>query len=343
MTRRRKRNKEDDKITNDNRGWHNESKRHALASKGIKTKRDITNTEYKKLYPKSHWELDSDHDGVKNKDDCYPFDKDRQHTGLKKEQNFQELDGIVFYDISDNHFIQLRNVDDKYAYFGPGSEFYNDAKHPPYDIQRKYRYDRDKAMELGGASLLSDDARTEEFHIDPRSGYHEYTIPIEEFKDLVMSDKLIAVDIGGEASDIHKVPGVLFTEEGYVVRSPWRKNMEPKEIIEKNDPYYIEESNVHKRKDIPIVESEYYDNYIKKPEYVELSSKQRLKGDSAKEIVKKLQDKYMSELLISTDSKSEANETMNLVKNRYANRFSDFALVEGDGLYEVYGIKGDIK
>ena len=64
------------------KGWKKEPKRHSLASKGIKTKHikgkkyylipsNVTNKQW--LYG------DFDKDGVKNKDDCYPLDPERQH------------------------------------------------------------------------------------------------------------------------------------------------------------------------------------------------------------------------------------------------------------------------
>jgi len=83
--------------------WHNEPYRHSLASRGIKTgRKNMTNTEYKKLYPKSHWNLDSDNDGVKNKDDCFPFDPMRQ--GHLNQTTMNRLRELPIY-VTDDMFV----------------------------------------------------------------------------------------------------------------------------------------------------------------------------------------------------------------------------------------------
>jgi hypothetical protein len=60
-----------------NKGWRKHPIEHGLAAKGIKTKQ-IPNSQYKKIFPKTHWKIDSDKDKKINKDDCYPFDPLRQ-------------------------------------------------------------------------------------------------------------------------------------------------------------------------------------------------------------------------------------------------------------------------
>jgi len=62
-------------------GWYNESHRHALASKGIKTAMPknpyIMGSQAGKIKLRLR---DSDHDGVPNKFDCSPHDPTRQHA-----------------------------------------------------------------------------------------------------------------------------------------------------------------------------------------------------------------------------------------------------------------------
>jgi len=54
-------------------GWHNESSRHSLARRGYKTISGLENNLIRK-YPN----LDFDNDGLKNKDDCEPFNDKEQ-------------------------------------------------------------------------------------------------------------------------------------------------------------------------------------------------------------------------------------------------------------------------
>jgi len=64
----------------DHRGWHRESHRHSLASRGIKTKislRNISNARYRSMYRGIAPLADYDKDGVRNIKDCYPFDRTR--------------------------------------------------------------------------------------------------------------------------------------------------------------------------------------------------------------------------------------------------------------------------
>ena len=71
----------------DHRGWHRESHRHSLASRGIKTKislRNISNARYRSMYRGIAPLADYDKDGVRNIKDCYPFDKTRHITTIGK-------------------------------------------------------------------------------------------------------------------------------------------------------------------------------------------------------------------------------------------------------------------
>ena len=67
-------------VTEKGKGWRKESKRHSLASKGIKTTK-IKGKDYylipKNITNKQWLHGDFDNDGVKNKDDCYPLDPKR--------------------------------------------------------------------------------------------------------------------------------------------------------------------------------------------------------------------------------------------------------------------------
>lgn len=75
------------------RGWFRQSKRHSLAARGIKTGRSHrkTVTISKNVTNKQWLEGDFDKDGVKNKDDCYPLDPDRQDFKGVQEQEDQQM------------------------------------------------------------------------------------------------------------------------------------------------------------------------------------------------------------------------------------------------------------
>lgn len=81
--------------------------------KPIKSKKDLTYPQAKRLYPRLNPYGDADRDGVINKKDCHPFDKRRQDEKMSKEEREQEKkDREYFKDVAAR--LESYSDDDEY-------------------------------------------------------------------------------------------------------------------------------------------------------------------------------------------------------------------------------------
>lgn len=111
------------------KGWHHESKRHALASKGIKT---ATNTKT----PINT--IDRDNDGIVDWEDCDPNDITEQDAKLNKTQIQALLDKNI-YVTDDLYFSRLDDQSDQFAddkRLWNAGIYNNEPKGPEYNLYR---------------------------------------------------------------------------------------------------------------------------------------------------------------------------------------------------------------
>ena len=225
-------------MINMSKGWKGESKRHSLASKGI----------------------------VSGRKQRTPV-KTLKRTGLKNkvEKDPYEMPGMVYYLPKEDKFVQYRDTKGNYAYFGPASTSYNDAKESltiTKEVESKDDMRRRKYLEAIGmeGELRPDALRKTEIAVNKDTS-DGYWMSERERKRLIEEGDLIPIDVEGEASDIHKVPNIKFDEEGYKTNNDF--TFRDIDTIYEDDAYHTDEDSLHESKQIPITESEWDYNYKK--------------------------------------------------------------------------------
>ena len=155
--------------------------------------------------------------------------------------------------------------------FGPESTQYNHAK---AGATKTIKYLQPK--EYRRAQYL--DAMEPETGVLPKYTIHTKKIPEgktmsdDEFKEKVASGRLILIDKTGEASEIHRIEGITFDEEGY--KSPIDYTHVEKDVFHPTETMYIRsEKSIQDGKEIPTLESEWKEEIRDDYSYTDIGEK----------------------------------------------------------------------